>query len=235
MTTDEEASMPTMQRSDPEPLRFQMPPFDPSRASRPSAFVGIPETFLVLIGHAVASWSMFERDFDRLVFALLSQNATSDEGDWQLRSFRKRAGLLLQEFDKFMPHKNSPSRRFVAGLCNDGLRLFLTRNVLVHGKIFVKVETHEVVNGKLEGLLALHCIGVFRGRLVVRDFTEADLQNLRYELAHLCGRVNAFVRSPTTALTPSSQDIPFLQALSGTLQSLPREPTDLPQPGALPE
>lgn len=103
-----------------------MPPFDPNRAKRPSAFVGIPEIFLILIGHVVGAWSQFDLAFNRLLKAFLIADGTASDR-WEMNSFKTRSTRLRQACKvRFSSH--SSLLRCICDLISDASRLQTDRN-----------------------------------------------------------------------------------------------------------
>lgn len=176
------------------PFSFDMPAFDPSHAKRPSAFVGIPENFLLLIGHVVAGWSQFDISFNKLLKNFLI--ATSQEAEpFAVKSFPERS-KQLQKLCKQYFSDNKSLLVAVTQIITDAKRLQEDRNLITHGRILIKMQTHgTVVDDQLQGTLALRCEGVIKGKIVQREYILSGLEELRYELAHLCGRINALLEA----------------------------------------
>jgi hypothetical protein len=171
------------------PFSFEMPPFDPQLAKLPSAFVGIPESFLVLIGHVIGAWSRFDMAFNRFLGGLQVANGAIPEG-WHLESFKKRSTKFKQLCAaRFGSH--SSILQCVGQLISDAKLLQTDRNVIAHGHILIKIQTHGAVDNQIQGTLSLHCVGVEARKTIERDYSLPDLERIRYDFAYVCGRMDA--------------------------------------------
>jgi hypothetical protein len=185
MKNEEQSSTP------PQPFSFAMPPFDPSRARLPSSFVGIPEEFLLLIGHVIGAWSKFDMSFNRLLEKLLI--AADDVSDrWEMESFKRRSKQLRQACQpRFKDHH--AILESVDKLVADAKSLQTDRNLIAHGHILIKMQTLGVVDNQIQGKLSLYCIGQEGGTRLEREYSLQELERVRYEFAYLCGRMSALV------------------------------------------
>jgi hypothetical protein len=198
----------------PHPFSFEMPPFDPQRAKRPSAFVGIPEAFLVLIGHVIGAWSQFDMAFNWFLKALLVADGSASER-WERKSFKKRSILLWQACQvRFASH--SSILRCVDELISDAKRLQTDRNLIAHGHILIKMQTFDVVDNQIQGALSLYCVGIKEGKTIEREYSLEELEQVRYEFAYLCGRMNALCKGEhLQQLQIALSDMHALQSLLG--------------------
>ena len=203
----------TMENSiKPAPFRFKMASFDASRVKRPSSFVGIPEEFLILIGHVVGAWSQFDISFNNFLSKLLNASAYENK-KWEFKSFKDRSSLLIKTCNTlFEEHQTIINA--VKQIVADAKELQLDRNLISHGHILIKVETFEVEENKIPGMLSLHCVGQKSGKRIKREYSYEKLENVRYELAYLCGRMNAFVNGENlNKLEIAQSDIDALRVL----------------------
>lgn len=209
------------------PFFLEMPAFDLARTKRPATFVGIPTEFLVLIGHCVAGWSLFERDFDKVLGALLLSSPNPPD-TWHLLSFAKRKNLMLKELARHFVSRHG-LLSFFEKLMIDAKQLHTKRNLLVHGKIFFRISTGEIRDNSIPGEISLHCVGFESKRTVSVDFTKEDLDSMRYELAHLCGRIGAISSGANLErLSLSIHDRRAVRGLQQYLQKLSPQPGDVP-------
>jgi len=102
-------------------------------------------------------------------------------------------------------------RDYLAGVIADSAEIHRDRNILVHGKVWVKIEIGNVVDGRISGTIAITCAGIHRSKQVVREFRLAALEDLYYEEAHLHGRLGALIDG-SDALPIAPSERLFLQA-----------------------
>lgn len=69
----------------------------------PTLFPSIPPTFNDAIGRLVVSWGLMEQQLNILLWALLKQNGTKEDG-WRHRGFDKRYDLFVAEWARFSEH-----------------------------------------------------------------------------------------------------------------------------------
>lgn len=194
-----------------KPYGLELGSFDPARIRRPSSPVLLPDNTARLIGQTVLTWGSFEFLFDDLLTAILAANNTEMVSEWQRKlNFRKRHALMKKEARKLF------GRRvwlhwYLSRVLKDALPLHRDRNLLVHGRLSVRVETGEVDDGELPGTAILCCAGTHRGKPIVREFSFDDIETLFYDMAHLAGRLKAFLAN-AAILEISSRDRSFLQA-----------------------
>ena len=175
----------------PRPFSFPMPQFDPSRAQLPSAFVGIPEDFLLQIGHVIGAWSQFDMAFNRLLGCLLAKLGETPKA-WETESFKKRSAHLVRTCNRCLPH--SPHiQNCLQKIVEDAKQLQIDRNLIAHGHILIKMQTFGVVNNEIQGKLSLHCTGQHAGAPITREYDLVELESVRYDFASLCGRIAAIL------------------------------------------
>ena len=176
----------------PAPFKFKIASFDSTRIRRPSSFVGIPEAFLILIGHVVGVWSQFDISFNNFLSKLLNASAIENK-KWEFKSFKDRSSLFIKACNALF-EEHQTILNAVKKIITDAKELQIDRNLISHGHILIKVETFEVEDNKIPGVLSLHCIGQKSGKRIEREYSYEKLESIRYELAHLCGRMGAILK-----------------------------------------
>lgn len=191
-----------------------MTSFDQNRALRPSSFVGIPEEFLLLIGHIVGAWSQFDISFNRLL-GILIDKAEVQKDRWRFLSFDKRCKLLRKASHSiFETYPNITIQ--IESIISDAKSLQLDRNLICHGHINLKVQTFEVTDNQIPGKVSLRCIGQKAGNTVERTYDEAELEDIRYKFAYLCGRMNSMVKGKNLQkLSLTEMDLRFFLSVLG--------------------
>lgn len=193
----------------PHPFSYAMPPFDPARARRPSCFVGIPEDFLLLIGHVIGAWSQFDISFNRLLGKIMDAHNERPK-HWEMESFKKRSSLFLRICRQhFASHPALLT--LVEGLVVDAMRLQTDRNLIAHGHILIKIQTFGVEDNQIQGSLFLHCAGQQTGKKLVREYSLDELTCVRYDFAYLCGRMDAL---------SNGKNLHLLHLLTSDIQAL---------------
>jgi len=85
----------------------------------------------------------------------------------------------------------------------------ISRNLLLHGKIVIEIRTQEDV--ELPPDVAIVVTGRRKKTEIVRRFTLSDLEDLSFDLMHLAGRMQQFVRPyPNSWLHIAWQDRCFV-------------------------
>lgn len=198
--------------TDPLPFTFDIPAYDKKLAKRPSSFVGIPEEFLVLIGHVVGAWSKFDSSFNDLLGKFLVASSIQKK-KWHLKSFKDRSSLFKRTCNVLFVG-NETILNAVEQIISDAKDLQTDRNLISHGHITLKVQTFEAVDNKIPGKVSLHCTGHKAGKVIEREYAYEELEKVRYELAFLCGRMNALLGGENlNKLQITQPDIDALQAI----------------------
>jgi hypothetical protein len=202
-----------------KPFSLELGSFDPAKVKRPSAFVSLPDSLALLIAGIVTTWGAFERDFDDLLAAVIKANGT-DEPNWRFRQFNKRRTLMAAESRRLFD-QHPAIRERLSSIVNDSVELQLARNILTHGKNWIKIETGEPKDGVLPGRIALVCFREYKRKPMIKEFTPDDIDRLFYDIAHLNGRLRWIIQNDE-ALALSSPDRSFLQGfLNRDYQSSP--------------
>jgi len=216
--------------SKPTPFSFALAAFDPAKIKRPSRFFALPEPYALRVGQVAMSWSAFERDHDDLLAAVGRARNAELGADLDIKiAFRKRRALLKKEAKQlFAAHPQI--WQYLNAILADSDALYRDRNLLVHGKIWIKAVTGEVTDGQIPGTISLVCLGAYRGKRIRGTFTYDDLDALIYQVAHLDGRIHA-LSTNAEPLPFASPDRSFLQAfLDRDYRSSATSPSETDQP-----
>jgi hypothetical protein len=190
-----------------EPFTVELAPF-PSIMKQPSAFLAMPDRLTRLIGQIILTWGAFELAFDALLSTVLKANST--EQPFTLWSFPKRRALMEKESNTLFA-KRVWIRDYLQKLLTDCTEIHSNRNLLVHGKFSIKIQTGQPENGILPGTVTLVCLGKRHGQQIIKSFSDGDIENLFVNLAHLNGRIESLTKNdPLLAI--SSRDRRFLEA-----------------------
>lgn len=146
----------------------------------------IPAVFPAEIGKITFAWSFFETAFEGALEALGAANSVPED-KWRGWSFRRRRTMFWELLNKSFA--DCPTVLTCGEtIATHGARLYLKRNLIVHGKLEM-----ELINEGGVQLVKLRCTGRQNRRPVTESFTADQLDNLFYEIAHLMGHLNCLL------------------------------------------
>jgi len=186
---------------------------DTHKLKSPSYLGLLPPEFYPLIGKVVTIWGIFETVFDSLLEALIKANGTSSKP--MATSFRKRRSRFREE--AALALADMPT---ILSWCNEMLdtteKLYVKRNLVAHGH-YIFESKHNRDGAPIVSIIVT---GRLNGREIKDQFTPDQLDDLYYDLAHLCGKIVAVV-TPRQERGMSSSDISKLQAFLSTNLPIP--------------
>jgi hypothetical protein len=208
------------------PLSIAFNIIDRWKLKQPSCLPLLPPEFFPAIGKVATAWGMFETLFDNLLIALMKGGGSTDE-KWRGLSFRKRRNLCRKKMHEVLSQCPKAIADVDAALTGSE-SLYPKRNLIVHGRMSTCFKT-SVKDGERITEISLECAGRYSGNEVREVFTADELDDLYYEIAHLCGLINS-VSTASLGLPQASPEIQTLRDFLSNNHPTYPNPTRLAPP-----
>lgn len=183
-----------------------------------------PDQYHSIFGGLMLSWAMLDKEFNILLAWLSTQFPNQEDiktvaGDNFKRKLELLKSLLKTRFD------GEPNiLQYLNTLASEIKEAQGKRNILVHGRLFLRVSKAE--NGDITH--ALTTTGRYKGSKQTIEFDLNDLEDLRYGICSIAGSVKAALKGK---FPPGTNSDEVLRVQKYLLTTPPlREPPPGPTP-----
>ncbi len=160
---------------------------------------------------------------DNLLSSLLRANGVSLP-NWEILPFKKRRKLVSKESSKLFG-LNNPIHKYLTSILCDSHDLHISRNLLVHGNVTLKMQTGAIVDNKVTGKISYVVQGAYKKQIILREFSDNDAGDVFYSIAHLSGRLNALTKNEHFLGLSPADKLVLQNFLDKNYQMLPKPTT----------